>query len=83
MHGASICEAYVQACKHLAEIRRHQGVEIHALLAGVASGTLPLSLRAMPNLLIFKPWNVPQVSEDAWTRHARAITESGIKIRYA
>jgi hypothetical protein len=81
-HRDSICLAYVQACKHLVEIRRHQGVEIHPLLSGVAGGTVALSLRELPELLIFKPSRVPEISEKAWKAHERSIEEIGIKIEY-
>jgi hypothetical protein len=79
-HRIPICDAYRQACKHLVEIRRHQGITLHPLLSGVADGTLALSLRAMPYLLIFRPRGIPAVSEKAWERHAESFATQGIEI---
>ncbi|KRR23597.1 hypothetical protein [Bradyrhizobium retamae] len=82
-HSAAICAAYVQACKHLVEIRRCQSVEIDPLLADVANDGSRLTLRTLPRLLIFKTEGDSRRSEIAWKEHERAIMESGISIEYA
>lgn len=79
-HRIPICDAYRQACKQLVEIRSHQGITIHPLLSDVADGTLALSLRAMPYLLIFRSSPIPAESEKAWEQHAELFGQQGIEI---
>lgn len=82
-HSDAVRTAYAGACKHLVEIRRHQGVEIHPLLSGVADGSVDLSVRTLPKLLIFKTEEISERTAAAWLVHEKAITDSGIKIEYA
>jgi hypothetical protein len=79
-HREAICAAYAEACKHLVELRRLQGVEVHPLLPMAASDSKKLSLRALPQLLIFKTKEDARRSEDAWETHEVKIKESGIAI---
>ena len=79
-HREAICAAYAEACKHLVELRRLQGVEVHPLLPMAASDSTKLSLRTLPQLLIFKTREDARKSEDLWKTHEAKIRESGIAI---
>jgi hypothetical protein len=82
-HSDAVRAAYAEACKHLVEIRKHQGVEVHPLLSLVAGNFSRLTLRTLPRLLIFKTENDARKSERVWQVHERAITGNGIEIEYA
>lgn len=82
-HRDAVRDAYIEACKHLVEIRRHQGVEVDPLLSGVADSSVDLVVRTLPKLLIFKTEEISARSEDAWKVHENAIRDSGIDIEYS